>query len=118
MDTIKIKRVYKAADKGDGFRILVDRLWPRGLSKEKAHVGLWFKDVAPTNELRKWFAHDVEKWPEFQKRYKAELSTNKAALAELKTIIKKEKNVTLLFSASDEKHNNAVVLAKILKKTE
>lgn len=114
MSTIKIKRVYEATDKGDGFRILIDRLWPRGLSKEKAHIDLWYKDIAPTNELRKWFAHDVEKWPEFQKRYRAELTTHKAAVAELKAIIKKEKNVTLLFSASDEAHNNAVVLAKVI----
>lgn len=112
--TIKIKRAYAEAEKSDGFRILVDRLWPRGLSKEKAHIDLWLKDVAPSNELRKWFAHDPKKWPEFQSRYHDELESLNEPLALLK-----EKSahgpVTLLFAASDEEHNEAVVLQKLIQ---
>jgi len=112
---IKLKRVYEKAEKGDGFRVLVDRLWPRGVSKKKAKIDLWLKDIAPSNELRKWFGHEPAKWNEFQKRYKKELKAKKGAVEALKNIIKKEKVVTLLFSASDEKRNNAAALAKILK---
>ena len=111
--TIKIKRAYAEPEKTDGFRILVDRLWPRGLSKEKAHVDLWLKEVAPSTELRKWFAHDPKKWPEFQSRYHAELKSLNEPLALLK-----EKSahgpVTLLYAARDEEHNEAVVLKKLL----
>jgi len=100
--------------KSDGFRILIDRLWPRGISKEKAKINLWLKDIAPSNELRKWFGYDPAKWTEFQNQYKKELKDKKDMVNELKNTIKKEKVVTLLFSASDEKHNNAVALTKIL----
>jgi len=113
---IKLKRVYEKAEKSDGFRILIDRLWPRGISKEKAQIDLWLKDIAPSSELRKWFGHDLAKWNEFQKRYKKELESKKKSVESLKKIIKKEKVVTLLFSALDEKHNNAVALTKILSK--
>ena len=82
--TIQLKRVYEAPSKSDGTRILVDRLWPRGLTKERAHVDLWLKEVAPSTELRKWFAHDPAKWSEFKKRYHAELDANPAAIAELR----------------------------------
>lgn len=112
---IKLKRVYEKPEKSDGFRILIDRLWPRGLSKEKAKINLWLKDIAPSNDLRKWFGHDPAKWSEFQKRYRKELQTNREAIKQLKQIIKKEKTITLLFSASDKEHNNAVALTKILK---
>jgi uncharacterized protein YeaO (DUF488 family) len=113
--TIQIKRAYAAPEKSDGFRILVDRLWPRGLTKEKAKVDLWLKDVAPSTELRKWFAHDPERWSEFRSRYLDELKSNSEPLAQLK-----EKSahgpVTLLYAARDEEHNEAVVLKNLLKK--
>lgn len=112
--SIKLKRVYEEAEKSDGFRILVDRLWPRGVSKEKAKIDLWLKEVAPSNELRRWFGHDPAKWPEFQKRYDAELKGN-SAVTKLKEILEKEKPATLLFSAKDKEHSNAIALAKILK---
>lgn len=106
---IKLKRVYEAPDKKDGFRILVDRLWPRGLTKEKADLDLWLKEIAPTTELRKWFNHDPQKWKEFQKRYLKELKENKEAVSVLKDHLKKE-TVTLLYAAKDEVHNEALVI--------
>ena len=115
MPSLKIKRVYEAPDKADGTRILVDRLWPRGLSKEKAHVDLWLKDVAPSTGLRKWFAHDPAKWPEFKSRYQAELKHNAGALATLKDAIASGP-ATLLYGAKDEDHNEAVVLQKLLSR--
>ena len=113
--SLRLKRVYEKAEKSDGFRILIDRLWPRGVSKEKVKIDLWLKDIAPSNELRKWFGHDSTKWDEFQGCYREELKAKKEVIDELKKAIEKEKVVTLLFSASDEKHNNAVALTKILK---
>ena len=109
---IKIKRIYEKAERGDGFRILVDRLWPRGVSKDKAKLDLWLKNIAPTDSLRKWFNHDPKKWSEFQKRYKTEIKANKEALDQLKGIIKKEKMITLLYAAKDKEHNEAIVLLK------
>jgi uncharacterized protein YeaO (DUF488 family) len=110
---VKIKRAYAEPEKSDGFRILVDRLWPRGLSKEKAHIDLWLKDVAPSTDLRKWFAHDPTKWPEFQSRYLDELKSQSEPLHLLR-----EKSahgpVTLIYAARDEEHNEAVVLQKLL----
>ena len=97
----------------DGFRILVDRLWPRGIKKEKAQIDIWMKEVAPSTTLRKWFAHDPEKWPDFVSRYKKELHGS-MAFQELMTLVKKHKTVTLLFSARDEAHNQAVALKKFL----
>ncbi len=114
--SLKLKRVYEEAEQGDGFRVLVDRLWPRGLSKKNAHVDLWLKDISPSNALRKWFSHDPAKWAEFQKRYRKELRVNREAVLKLKQIIREEKkNITILFSSSDEKYNNAIALRKILK---
>ena len=113
--TTKIKRVYEAPAKDDGTRILVDRLWPRGLTKEKAHVDLWLKEIAPSTELRKWFAHDPAKWTEFQTRYKAELKNNPETLALLKKEIAKGP-ATLLYGARDEQHNEAQVLQKLLNR--
>jgi uncharacterized protein YeaO (DUF488 family) len=111
---IKIKRAYAEPAKSDGTRILVDRLWPRGLTKEKAHVDLWLKEVAPSNELRKWFAHDPKKWPEFQARYKDELKSQHQALDLLEE--KSAKGlVTLIFAAKDEQHNEAVVLQRLIQ---
>jgi len=112
---VKIKRVYAPPDKNDGTRILVDRLWPRGLTKEKAQVDLWFKEVAPSTELRKWFSHDPEKWTEFQVRYKAELKNHHEQLE----LLKKEGakgTVTLLYGTKDEQHNEAVVLQQLLSR--
>jgi len=106
---IQIKRVYEKPDASDGFRILVDRLWPRGLTKEKAAADLWLKDIAPSTELRKWFNHDPEKWKEFQKKYQKELKENKEAVSVLKEHLK-QGPVTLLYGAKDQKHNEAEVL--------
>lgn len=106
-----IKRVYEQPDKADGRRILIDRLWPRGLTKEKAAVDLWLKEIAPSTELRKWFGHDPEKWPELQKRYHAELRQNDEAVARLRDEISKG-TVTLLYAARDEVHNHASVLQR------
>ncbi len=110
-----MKRVYEEPAKSDGTRILVDRLWPRGLTKEKARVDLWLKEVAPSNDLRKWFAHDSAKWPEFKARYKAELKHNPAQLALLKQAIAKGPS-TLLYGAKDTEHNEAVVLHELLSR--
>jgi len=112
---IQIKRVYEKPAKEDGFRVLVDRLWPRGLTKEKAHVDLWMKEIAPSDELRKWFHHEERNWNEFVKRYKAELAKKKELLSELKKMVNKHGTVTLLFGAKDEKQNQAVILAALLK---
>jgi uncharacterized protein YeaO (DUF488 family) len=114
---IQTKRVYEKAAKADGFRVLVDRLWPRGLTKEKAHVDLWMKEIAPSDELRKWFHHEEGSWSQFQKKYKAELTEKKALLSELRGLVKEHGTVTLLFGSKEEKQNQAVVLAGMLKKT-
>jgi uncharacterized protein YeaO (DUF488 family) len=111
---VAIKRVYEPAADSDGQRVLVDRLWPRGLSKDKAGVAQWLKDIAPSTDLRKWFHHDPEKWTEFEKRFRAELDDNGEAVEELRGLVAKGK-VTLLYSAHDEAHNNAVVLAAYLR---
>ena len=110
---IKMKRVYERPDKADGTRILVDRLWPRGLTKAKASVDLWLKDIAPSTELRKWFGHEPERWAEFKTRYRAELKKNAAPVALLKGEIAKGA-VTLVYGAKDEAHNEAVVLQESL----
>ena len=112
---IQTKRVYEEAKKEDGFRILVDRLWPRGLTKEKARVDLWMKEIAPSDELRKWFHHEERNWGEFVKKYKTELAKKTDLLNELKKLGKEQGTVTLLFGSKDEKQNQAVVLADILK---
>lgn len=112
---IQTKRVYEKPAKEDGFRILVDRLWPRGLTKERAHVDLWMKEIAPSDELRKWFHHEERDWDEFVKRYKTELAKKKDLLSELKKLRDEHGAVTLLFGSKDEKQNQAVVLADILK---
>jgi len=111
---IAIKRVYEKASPKDGVRILVDRLWPRGLSKENAKVGLWVKEVAPSNELRRWFGHDAAKWQQFQERYRTELKEHRHDLDQIKKKIQ-EGTVTLLYAARDVEHNNAIVLKKVLE---
>jgi uncharacterized protein YeaO (DUF488 family) len=112
---LKIKRIYAEPSADDGKRILVDRLWPRGIKKNEARIDEWIKDIAPSNELRKWFSHDPSKWQEFKKRYTNELE-NKSEI--LKQIRKESKTVviTLLFSAKDVEHNNAVVLKEAIEK--
>lgn len=111
---VYIKRVYEDATSSDGLRILVDRLWPRGLRKDRLKLDLWLKDVAPSNELRKWFSHEPSKWEEFQSRYETELKDNSAwnILQNLLT----NSNLTLLYSAKDPEHNQALVLQQLLQK--
>ncbi|HZL33827.1 MAG TPA: DUF488 domain-containing protein [Tepidisphaeraceae bacterium] len=113
MANIQLKRVYEPSSKEDGVRILVDRLWPRGLTKKKAAVDLWLKDIAPTTELRKWFGHDPARWKEFQVRYRKELRADKEAVDLLKQK-SKEGTVTLVYGAKDQEHNEALVLQKML----
>ena len=112
---VQIKRIYEPYDSSDGFRVLVDRLWPRGVSKEKAHADLWLKEIAPSNELRIWFGHEPAKWKDFEKKYRKELEGKKELMNRMKHLEKEHKKVTLLYGAKDTKHNNAVVLADLLK---
>ncbi|WP_164217551.1 DUF488 family protein [Virgibacillus sp. YIM 98842] len=114
---VQIKRIYEEKNKDDGIRILVDRVWPRGVSKQDAALDEWVKEAGPSNELRKWFGHDPEKFPVFKEKYKKELESGeqKKALDKLKTLTKKhDKEVTLLFAAKEEKYNQATVLKEIL----
>ena len=110
---IEVKRIYEKPEKTDGFRVLVDRLWPRGLSKEKADIDLWLKEISTSTELRKWFGHDPDKWKGFQTRYRAELRKNRDAVSQLQKIAH-QRNVTLLYGARDQEHNEALVLQKFL----
>ncbi len=112
---IKVKRIFEKASKDDGIRILVDRLWPRGMSKKDALIDLWLKDVAPSNELRKWFNHEPEKWGEFKSRYFSELDKKPDLVSKLKKYVG-EGTSTLLFSAKETKFNNAIVLKEYLDK--
>ena len=112
---ILLKRAYEEKEKADGFRILVDRLWPRGIKKEDMHVDIWLKEIAPSTALRKWFNHDAAKWEAFKTKYKAELQQSEA-LGELKQLIKKHKTITLVYSAKDEIHNQAAALKELLDK--
>ncbi|HVK18823.1 MAG TPA: DUF488 domain-containing protein [Fimbriiglobus sp.] len=111
----KLKRAYEEPSVEDGLRVLVERLWPRGLTRERAAVDLWLKEVAPSAELRKWYGHDPAKWKEFQSRYQAELRENKVAVEQLKQK-GEEGTVTLVYAARDEEHNSAVVLKKYLER--
>ena len=111
---IAVKRVYEPPAKADGQRVLVDRIWPRGVAKKDAALTVWLKEIAPSDELRKWFGHEPERWTEFQRRYRAELDQNGEAVAELRALLGKGK-VTLLYGAHDEAHNNAVALAQYLQ---
>ena len=113
--TLYIKRVYDEPSNEDGFRVLVDRLWPRGVSKDKAKLDEWLKEVGPSNELRKWFGHDPAKYDEFKRRYQKELARN-TAFAELERIVKENQTVSLLYSAHDTEHNQAVVLKAYLER--
>lgn len=111
---LKLKRAYEPPMDSDGLRILVDRLWPRGLSKTEAKVEFWAKEVAPSNALRRWYQHELEKWPEFRRRYLEELKGNAAAVKELAAKVGRG-NATLLFSSKEFNHNNAVVLKEYLE---
>lgn len=112
---IEIKRAYEKWDKEDGFRILIDGLWPRGVSKTDAKIDLWMRQIAPTPPLRKWFGHKTKKFPEFAKRYKAELKDRGFFLYRLKDIERQKGTVTLIYGAKDIEHNNAVVLKEYLQ---
>ncbi|MGA9364772.1 MAG: DUF488 family protein [Bacteroidota bacterium] len=114
---IKLKRIYEKAERTDGKRVLIDRLWPRGVRKEEAHIDEWLREIAPSDELRRWYGHKPERWEDFRKRYRAELS--KASLKELVGKLRrkgKRSTVTLLFAATDSEHSNAAVLKEILEK--
>jgi len=106
---VQLKRAYEAAAAGDGQRILVDRLWPRGISKDEARLDDWMKDIAPSADLRTWFGHDPERWAEFRRRYRAELKDNAPLLGDLRRRARKGR-ITLVYAARDEAHNDAVVL--------
>ena len=112
-NSIAIKKIYEHPSKTDGYRIFVDRLWPRGVSKEEAKLDEWLKDIAPSTELRKWFDHREERFPEFSKKYQAELDSKEDEIQRLTTIAKKQQ-ITLLYSAKNEKSNQAIVLCKYL----
>jgi uncharacterized protein YeaO (DUF488 family) len=112
---IRIKRIYEPFSKEDGARILVDRLWPRGISKDKAKIDLWLKEIAPSDELRKSFCHDPEKWEDFKKRYRKELEGKDELLKKIRQFEKERGTVTLLYSAKDEEHNQAVALGEIIQ---
>ena len=112
------KRIYAPRCDADGYRVLVDRLWPRGMTKAAAGVDLWLREIAPSTELRRWYGHDVARWPEFRERYRAELATRGDLLDRLLGIARREGTVTLLFAARDETHNEAEVLAEVLRESE
>lgn len=112
---IQVKRIYDSVTEDDGYRVLIDRLWPRGFSKEDAKVDLWMKEIAPSTELRKWFHHDPDKWMEFQQRYKDELVNKKALIDQILKLEKEKKVITLLFSAKDREKNQAMVLIEVLR---
>jgi uncharacterized protein YeaO (DUF488 family) len=111
---IRLKRVYEPPARADGVRILVERLWPRGLTKAAAKIDQWTKDVSPSPALRQWFAHDPEKWTEFQRRYRAELAANKEGVAALRLLVARG-TVTFVFAAKDEARNSAVLLKAFLE---
>ena len=111
---IKVKRIYEEPTEKDGFRILVDRLWPRGVKKEQAKVDLWLKDIAPSRNLREWFSHKKERWKDFKIKYKEELKSEAGLVKMIKDLEEKHGTITLLFSAKDVEHNNAVVLLEEL----
>jgi uncharacterized protein YeaO (DUF488 family) len=114
MAFIKIKRAYEPASRSDGQRFLVDRVWPRGVSRDELNIEDWLKDVAPSTELRKWFGHDPQRWNDFQRRYRQELASNQAALEPLLDAARRG-DVTLVYGARDEQHNQAMVLKQFLE---
>ncbi|ABB44725.1 Protein of unknown function DUF488 [Sulfurimonas denitrificans DSM 1251] len=113
--TILLKRAYEAAEEHDGFRILVDRIWPRGVSKDFANIDFWAKDVTPTTSLRKWFSHDPLKWEEFKKNYIAELENAPDAVDEFLHLLREHENVTFVYGAKDTKHTHALILQEYIQ---
>ena len=113
---IKVKRIHEDFSKTDGYRILVDRLWPRGISKDHAKLDLWIREIAPSNDLRKWYYNNSEKTKEFQKRYLTELKDNADSLKEIKKIVQNQKTITLLSASKDTTPIHGIVLKKVLKK--
>ena len=112
---IILKRIYDKPEADDGLRVLVERLWPRGLSKKDAKVDLWVKDAAPSRELRKWFGHDASKWKEFRKRYYEELDNNPDAVEKLRALLKRSEQVTFVFASRERKYNNSAALKEYLE---
>jgi uncharacterized protein YeaO (DUF488 family) len=112
---VRLKRAYEPAERSDGYRVLIDRIWPRGVSKEQAHLDEWARELAPSSELRRWFGHDPAKFEEFRRRYRDELAARGEKLRELRGRARKG-TLTLIYSARDTKHNDAVVLAELLRK--
>jgi uncharacterized protein YeaO (DUF488 family) len=112
---LKIKRIYDSPEKDDGYRVLVDRIWPRGISKQRAHLDLWLKEIAPSTALRKWFGHDPERWAGFEERYRKELAGRSGLVRQIKTLEAENGKITLLYSAHDSLHNQAVALQRFLK---
>jgi len=112
-----LKRIYVPAKPADGCRVLVDRIWPRGVSKEKAGIDLWMKEIAPSDHLRKWFAHDAKRWIEFQRRYREELRAKPELTKQLRELEKTHRTVTLIYSARDERRNQAVALCGFLQRS-
>jgi uncharacterized protein YeaO (DUF488 family) len=110
---VRLKRAYEPSEATDGTRVLVDRLWPRGVSKAQADLDRWMKELAPTTELRKWFGHDADRWPEFCRRYSNELHQNATLLSQLRSLGRKSP-MTLVYSAHDEVHNDAIVLRDVI----
>lgn len=117
MSEVRVKRAYDPPSDDDGFRVLVDRLWPRGLARDGARIDLWLKEVAPSAALRRWFSHDPVKWPEFQDRYQTELAGN-GAVDNIMSLMKEGQRVTMLYGAKDVEHNNAIVLKKYCERSE
>src|SRR3954453_18479465 len=116
--TIKVERIYidPSGNNNNSFRILVDRLWPRGLSKDKVNIDLWLKDIAPSSSLRKWFSHDENKWNEFKKKYFKELEKNNESINIILNRLQEKKSITLLYGSKEEKFNNALALKEYLEK--
>ena len=114
---IRTKRIYEPATRKDGCRVLVDRIWPRGVSRQRAQISDWSKAVAPSTDLRRWFGHDPEKWTEFVRRYRRELRHKPSELSSLRALVRTHRVVTLVYAARDEHHNNAVVLRQLLRPT-
>lgn len=113
--SVQMKRAYEPAKRTDGYRVLIDRIWPRGVSKEKAHLDEWAKELAPSSELRRWFGHEPAKFDEFCRRYRAELAPHEEKLRELRRR-GRQGTLTLVYSARDTEHNDAVVLAELLRR--
>lgn len=114
---VHTKRAYEEAEESDGIRIMVDRIWPRGVSKEKLRIDYWYKDIAPSTELRKWFNHDPKKFPEFEKKYEEELQrNNQQQFDELKELLEQHGTITLVYGAKDKLHNQAMILKELLEK--